>query len=118
MRIATLGLTHDHVWSNLDELAAHPSAELVAVADPNQSLTEKARELFGCPTYDNYESLLDLEQIDAVYLFSDNASNVFLHEAAAERGLHAMVEKPLASSLDGADAIRAVMSRLFSSGSN
>ena len=111
MRIATLGLTHDHVWSNLEELASHPTAELVAVADPNPPLTDKAQQLFGCQTYDSYEGLLQSEELDAVYLFSDNASNVFLLEAAAERGLHALVEKPMASSLDGADTMMAAARR-------
>lgn len=103
LRIGVLGLTHDHVWSNTQELTQLKDARLVAVADPNEPLLDRARKEFNCPTYVDYQALLDAEQVDAVYLFSDNTTCVELVEMAAERKLHVLVEKPMAATLAGAD---------------
>lgn len=35
LRCAVLGMAHDHLWSNLNELAALPDVELLAGADYN-----------------------------------------------------------------------------------
>lgn len=107
-RIATLGLHHDHVWSNLEELAATGRAELVAAADPDEELLARYRESFSGRTYQSYEELLETEtDLDAVYLFGSNRLNEDLAVRAAERGLHCLVEKPMASTLAGADRMMA-----------
>jgi len=103
-RIAVLGLTHDHVWSNLEELAELDNGQLVAAADPNQPLLARVEDAYGVSTYQSHDDLFDREQIDAVYIFSDNASGAELAVQSAQRGLHAMVEKPMAGTL--ADARR------------
>jgi predicted dehydrogenase len=106
-RIGILGLTHDHIWGNLDELSAIDNAELVAVADPNQPLLAKAEDAHGCTTYADHEEMLDHETLDGVYIYSDNASGAELAVLAAERGLHAMVEKPMAATYAGAQRMMA-----------
>lgn len=110
LRIAVLGLTHDHVWGNLEQLAEFSNAELVGAADPNQPLLAEVDELYKVPTYPSFDQLLNEQtQLDAVWLFSDNATNVELCELAASRGLHVMVEKPMAHTLDGADRMLAAV---------
>lgn len=101
-RIATLGLHHDHVWSNLEELQATGRAELVAAADSDPELLERYRTRFPGSTYDSYEALLDKEELDAVYIFASNRLSEDLTVMACERGLHCLVEKPMASTLGGA----------------
>ncbi|MEZ4708051.1 MAG: Gfo/Idh/MocA family oxidoreductase [Caldilineaceae bacterium] len=103
LRIGVLGMTHDHVWGNLRDLAASPQAELVAAADINSELLEKVQADFGCPqVFDYYEEMLDEVALDAVYIFGDNATGSELAIRAAERGLHILLEKPMASNLNGA----------------
>jgi len=103
IRVGVLGMTHDHIWSNLRDLKASSLGELVAAADPNQELLEKAQSELGCPrVFESYLEMLDEVEMDAVYVFSDNASGAELTMLAAERGLHVLVEKPMASTLDGA----------------
>ncbi|MEZ4664605.1 MAG: Gfo/Idh/MocA family oxidoreductase [Caldilineaceae bacterium] len=103
LRIGVLGMTHDHVWGNLRDLAASPLAELVAAADINSELLEKVQADFGCPqVFDYYEEMLDEVALDAVYIFGDNATGSELAIRAAERGLHILLEKPMASNLNGA----------------
>ncbi len=102
-RIGVLGLTHDHVWGNLEALTALENGELVAAADPNQPLLDKVKEKHGCATYVNYKEMVEQEQLDAIYVFCDNATGADLTVWAAGRGLHVMVEKPMAATLAGAE---------------
>ncbi len=101
-RIATLGLHHDHAWSNMEELVATGRAELVAAADNDPELLEQYRSRFSGKTYESYESMLENEDLDAVYIFASNKLCEDLTVMAAERGLHCLVEKPMASTFSGA----------------
>jgi predicted dehydrogenase len=103
LRVGVMGLTHDHVWGNLQELTALPGGQLVAVADPHLPLRERAKRNFHCRAYADADRMLGAEKLDAVYLFGDNAGNVAACEAAAANGLHVLVEKPIAATLAGAD---------------
>ncbi len=103
LRIGVLGLTHDHVWEHLAEIRASEDVRLAAVADPHQALLGRAESEFHCRPYTNYETLLNSEDLDAVYLFADNAAGPELTEQAAARRLHVLVEKPMAADLVGAD---------------
>lgn len=109
-RIGVLGLSHDHVWGNLSDLKASSRAELVAVADPHPPLLEKAKEQFGCRTHASLDALLTAEKLDAVYVFADNRNGAAIAAKAAERGLHVLIEKPMAADLDGADRLLAARS--------
>ena len=106
-RIATLGLHHDHVWSNLEQLVATGRAELVAAADADPELLAKYRDRFPGKTYESYEELLEKEDLTAVYIFASNRLSEDLTVMACERGLHCLVEKPMASTLDGAERMLA-----------
>jgi predicted dehydrogenase len=102
VRVGVLGLSHDHVWENLDALVKHPNATLVAAADIRSELREKARA-YGCEQlYEDPQQLLDRVNLDAVYVYSDNRQSAELAATAAQRGLHVMVEKPMAAHYVGA----------------
>jgi predicted dehydrogenase len=101
-RIGILGLSHDHIWGNLKDLAASGTGQLVAAADPHPELRAQIAKEHGCPTYASAEELLDKHKLDAVYVYGDNAGGVDLMVMAAALGLHMMVEKPLASTFAGA----------------
>jgi predicted dehydrogenase len=104
LRIGVLGLVHDHVWSILKHLRGIEDAELVGAADPHEELLERFRRQTGVQTARaRYEDLLDGEQLDAVFVYGTNRGRGELVEMAAERGLHAMSEKPMASDLAVAD---------------
>ena len=72
------------------------TAELVAVMDVNSAFAEKCKEMYGAKyAFTNYEDLLALDEIEAVYI----ASPVFCHKeqalAAAKAGKHILLEKPM-----------------------
>jgi predicted dehydrogenase len=104
VRVGVLGLVHDHVWSMLKQLQKVEGAELVGAADPHEVLLDRFRERTGVEkTYEEYDRLLDGEELDAVLVYGTNRGRGDLVEMAAQRGLHAMSEKPMASDLAVAD---------------
>lgn len=102
-RIGVLGLHHDHVWSNLDELRETGKAEIVGAADSSPELRGQYQERFPGAVYTAYDDLLDNEDLTAVYVFGSNKLSEDLAVAACRRGLHCLVEKPMASTLAGAE---------------
>lgn len=103
LRVGILGLTHDHIWGNLNQLNESSRGHLVAAADPNEELLVKIRNEYGCPdTFRSAEEMLRKTELDAVYVYADNATGAELAVKAASAGLHVMVEKPMASTLAGA----------------
>jgi predicted dehydrogenase len=106
LRVGVLGLSHDHIWGNLKALGESDDGVLVAAADPHPELQEQIRS-YGCEqVFADYGELLDSVKLDAVYIYTDNRQGAELARQAAARGLHVMIEKPMASSLAGADRMR------------
>lgn len=104
LRIAALGLAHDHVWTNLRQLAELKDAELVAGAGENAALRTQFVEKTGCKAvYSDYETLLDKEKPDAVFGFTATAHHAHVVELCAARGIHTLIEKPMAATLEQAD---------------
>ena len=107
-RIAVLGLHHDHVWSNLEELEATGKAELVAAADADEELRERYRDRFPGRVHRSAEDLFAAESdLTAAYVFASNRRGEDLVVEACRRGLHCLVEKPMAATLDGAERMLA-----------
>ncbi len=104
-KIGVLGLHHDHVWGNLEELVRTGKGEIVAAADHYQELREKFTAEFGAKVYESYDELLANENLDAVYVFASNKLSEGLTVKACELGLHCLVEKPMAATLAGAGAM-------------
>lgn len=102
-RVAVLGLVHDHVWGELPAIKDCERAELVAACDPNPPLRERVSSEYGCRAYERLKDLFDTESLDAAYVFSSNAEGAELAVLAMERGLHVLIEKPMAATLDGAE---------------
>ncbi len=83
------------------------NAELVAVMDANEEFALKCKEKYGAKyAFTNYEDVLKIEEIDAVYI----ASPVFFHKeqaiAAAKAKKHMLLEKPVALTVPEAEEIQ------------
>src|SRR5262245_14042587 len=106
LRVGVLGMSHDHVWEHVRELAESDEGALVAAADPRAELRAKLAS-YGCEqVVEDYLQLLDGVKLDAVYIYDDNRTSAELAVEAAKRGLHVMVEKPMASTFAGASRMR------------
>jgi predicted dehydrogenase len=88
-------------------------AEVVAIAEPNEAAAARAAAALGSTprVYADYRELLERGEVDAV----DVCLPHDLHEpavvAAAERGKHVLVEKPIARDLVEADRMIAAADR-------
>src|SRR5512133_2882218 len=91
--VGVMGSNHARVFAGL------PGTELVAVADPDRKQAEFVARTLGCAAVTSVEELLDRE-VDAITI----AAPTHLHRDIAltciARGVHLMVEKPIASSVD------------------
>lgn len=106
IRVGIIGLVHDHIWDNLPLLQDHPLAEIVAIADPNPELSRRATAETGCDrVYDEFEDMLEAEALDAVYIFQSNRTGAEAAQLALSKGIHVMIEKPMASTLEEADGM-------------
>ncbi|NUQ00567.1 MAG: Gfo/Idh/MocA family oxidoreductase [Armatimonadetes bacterium] len=108
LRVAVLGLVHDHVWSNIPNLLKADSVRVVAAADAHPELQRQFEsKVSGAQAFADPHQCLDTTRPDAVLVCDTNARSVELVELAAERGLPCVLEKPMANRLAGAD--RALM---------
>jgi len=106
LRFGIVGMSSDHVWNMGDGLAALPEVKLVAGAEPYPELRERATKQWGLQsTYEDYETMLAQEEIDAILVCGDNAGKAAIAEAAARRGVHVYQDKPMAATLSQADQI-------------
>jgi len=73
----------------------HPKAEIVAACDPNADTRTAFGHDYGIPTYESLAAMLDGTDLDAVYVASPHQFHCDHVLAAAARGKHVIVEKPL-----------------------
>ncbi|HEX5415853.1 MAG TPA: Gfo/Idh/MocA family oxidoreductase [Chloroflexota bacterium] len=106
LQVGIVGMSSDHVWAMGDGLAAQSGVTLVAGAEGYPELRERARERWSLPrTYEDYRTMLDREELDAILVCTDNASKADVAVAAAARGIHVYQDKPMAANLAQADRI-------------
>ncbi len=85
-----------------------PRSELVAVASRDPGKARKFADEQGIPTaYGSYDELLADPQIDAVYMPVPNTMHGEWAVKAAQAGKHALVEKPLVTTVAGMEAVEA-----------
>ena len=104
LRLALAGLSHDHVFWLLRHLD-HPDVEVVGIYEPDRRLAEAYAARFGFSmdlVHRDLPALLEAARPAAVAAFNPIAHHLAVVEACAPRGVHVMVEKPLAVSLDHA----------------
>ena len=86
----------------LPSLAAHPGLSIAAGADPSPAVRERFSADFGVPAYAGIEAMCAAETLDAVYVATPHQRHVHDVVFAAGHGLHAIVEKPMALTLEDA----------------
>ena len=101
-RIGIIGLSHDHIWDVLPDLAANEDVELVAAASAQLPLLERVKKEYGVAPYPDAAEMAAGETLDAVYIYGNNRASAEEGAKALERGWHVLIEKPLAADLEGA----------------
>jgi predicted dehydrogenase len=107
-RLGVAGLVHDHVWKELSHWQATGRVKIVAAADPHEPLRERLAREFGVQRfYDDAAKMFEDCELDVVQVCASNTEGAEVVEAAAARGVHAVVEKPMAANLPQADRMLA-----------
>lgn len=110
LRVAVAGIDHGHVGWILGR-KEKTDIELVGVYSADTSLANAYAKKFGFSPaliYDDLGKMLDETKPQAVLGFGSVYSHLAVVEAAAPRGIHVMVEKPLAVSLEHANKMAAL----------
>lgn len=110
MKIAVVGLVHTHVHWILGR-ADDGDFELVGIVEPNKELAKRYLSHYGMSmdlVYDSLEDLLSEKKPTAVTAFNTIRDHLSVVETCAPKGIHVMVEKPLAVSLEHARKMEAL----------
>lgn len=95
-RIGVIGTGWWATRAHLPAIAANPDAELIAIADPDETNRSRAAEVFAPPaTYDDHRHMLRAERLDGVVVAVPHTRHFEIARDALEAGLHVLVEKPM-----------------------
>jgi predicted dehydrogenase len=112
LRLGIAGLSHSHVHGILGR--AGTDVRIVGIAEPNRELAGRyARRYRVDPglLFASLEEMLAAANPEAVAAFGPTDEHRAVVEACAPRGIHVMVEKPLAFDLGEALAMQALAER-------
>jgi phthalate 4,5-cis-dihydrodiol dehydrogenase len=84
----------------LPTFAADPRIRLVAATDLRPEARRRFEADFSAPTYETVEELCDDSAVEAVYVATPHQMHAAHVVAAAARGKHVLVEKPIAIRLE------------------
>ena len=97
VRIAVIG-AGTFGQRHLSYLQREPACEVVAIADPMPAAAELATAQ-GYRHFGDYRAMLDAVRPEGAIIASPNALHAPMGLACAERGVHILVEKPIAETL-------------------
>ena len=107
LRVGVIGVGW-HGGSHLQNFAANPRAEVVAICDINETLlAERAAELGDVRAFTDYHELVACEEVDAVVIALPDHLHREPAVAACRAGKHVLCEKPMALCVEDAEAIAA-----------
>ncbi len=109
IRVAVVGLVHGHVAGFLPALKSHPEIQLVGIEEPDRALAEKYRNQFHLGSrlfFTSIDTMIQQTHPQALLVYTAISDHRKVIEIAAAHGISVMVEKPLATTLADALAIR------------
>ncbi|MCA0132312.1 Gfo/Idh/MocA family protein [Winogradskyella alexanderae] len=113
VKIGVIGLTHTHVhWvfnSNQFE-----DFEIVGIVEPNKELAQRYADQYQFSmdmVYESLDELIKIKSPEAVTAFGTIYDHLNIVETCAPKGIHVMVEKPLAVSLEHAMKMKTIANK-------
>jgi len=108
LRVGIVGLVHGHVHGFLGASLHSPEIQIVGVAEPDPHLLSQAATRYGFERsllFADLEEMLRKAHPQAVLVYTNTYDRRRVVEICARHGVHVMMEKPLAVSLEDALAI-------------
>lgn len=109
LRVAIVGLVHGHVHGFLEDSLHSPLIQIVGIAEPDKQLAAQNATRYGFDrgiVFSDLEEMLTRTHPQAVLVYTNNFDHRRVVEVCAKHGVHVMMEKPLAVSLEDALAIK------------
>lgn len=110
LKIGVAGLSHSHVHGILGR-EDMGDIKIVGIAEPNRELAQRFADRYSFSmdlVYDSLEEMIAATQPEAVTAFGSIYDHLKVVETCAPKGIHVMVEKPLAVSVDHAKKMKAL----------
>ncbi|GAB5524900.1 MAG: Gfo/Idh/MocA family oxidoreductase [Roseivirga sp.] len=110
VRIGVIGLTHTHVHWILGR-EKRPDIEIVGIVEPNRELAQRYSDQHGYSmdiVFDTMDEMIAETKPEAVTAFGTIYEHLAVVQTCAPKGIHVMVEKPLAVSLKHARQMEAL----------
>lgn len=104
LKVGVVGLTHTHVHWILGR-EDRGDLEIVGIVEPNRDLAKRYTDLHGMSmnlVYNTMEEMVRAVEPEAVTAFGSIYEHLEVVQFCAPRGIHVMVEKPLAVNMDHA----------------
>src|SRR5271154_1898108 len=102
--VGVMGSNHARVLSEM------PGVKLVGIADPDRNRCDQVAEKLGCAAFKDADALLE-RGVDAVTIAAPTHLHRDIAVDCAARGIHILVEKPIASTIEEGNAIVAAARR-------
>jgi predicted dehydrogenase len=110
LKVAVIGLSHTHVhWIFNSEKRGE--IQLVGIVEPNKTLAQRYADQYSFDSeriYQSNEELIQNVEVQAVTAFGSIYDHLSVVEFFAPKGIHVMVEKPLAVDLKDARKMEAL----------
>jgi scyllo-inositol 2-dehydrogenase (NADP+) len=109
LRVGIVGLVHGHVHGFLQQSLHSPEITIVGVAEPDQQLLAQSAARYGFAPgllFTDLEEMLQKAHPQAVLVYTNTYDHRRVVETCARHGVHVMMEKPLAVSLEDALAMQ------------
>jgi predicted dehydrogenase len=120
-KIAVVSMVHAHVWLHLGDMLKGENARLVGVAETVPELLERAKRTDQIPQstnmrpgvpenlfFSDWKKMIDETKPDMVWAFTQTNEHVDVVRYCAPRGIHVIMEKPLAATYAEALEIQAL----------
>ena len=108
LKIGVVGLTHTHVHWILGA-QDNKNIKIVGIVEPNKDLAKRYLDQYGLSmdlVYDSMDDMIKATNPEAVTAFGTIFEHLEVVETCAPKGIHVMVEKPLAVSLEHAKKMK------------
>jgi predicted dehydrogenase len=114
VKVVVAGLVHGHVAGFLRRFASRSEIQVVGIAEANAAVVDRHVAEFKLnrdQVFSTLDAALDAAKPEAVMAFTDTFDHAAVVESCVGRGVHVMVEKPLAVSIEHARTIERAAKR-------
>jgi predicted dehydrogenase len=108
LRVGIVGLVHGHAEGFFSRSLHRPEIHIVGIAEPDKELAARYADKYKIEKsllFTNVEEMLNQTRPQAVWAYTNTYDHRKVVETAARHGVHVVMEKPLATSIEDARAI-------------